>query len=90
MRYLLIPLAALVALSLANPDPAWAQGQKKGHEETTQSTQGNSGKTNENANPDNEGQTTTETTGPKGQLDKGNTDCNNCDTTVTDLPGKNR
>jgi hypothetical protein len=71
-------------------DPVWAQGKKSGHDTTNTSTQGNSGKTNTNANPDNEGQTTTTTTGPKGQLDKGNTGCNNCDSTVTDRPGKNK
>ena len=80
--------AALLALSVT---PMQAGGNKTGHdtdtwtEETT--TQGNSGKTNDNANPDNSGQetttTTTTTSGPKGQLDKDNTDCNNCTSTTT-------
>ncbi len=90
MRIFLIPLAATVALFFAAQEPALAQGNKTGHESTSQSTQGNSGKTNDNANENNQGQTTTTTTGPKGQLDKGNTGCNNCDTQVTDQPGAKR
>jgi hypothetical protein len=90
MKRLAISLIAVAVLLLGGLQPVLAQGQKTGHQTETESTQGNSGKTNPNANPDNEGQTTTTTTGPKGQLDKGNTDCNNCETEVTDLPGKNR
>jgi len=68
-------VAIAAALTMASQAPAWAQGEKKGF--ATEETQGNSGKTNENANPDNQGQVTT--TGPKGQVAKGNTDCNNCE-----------
>ncbi len=81
MRYLLVPLAATAVFFFVAQDPAWAAGKKSGFGETT--TQGNSGKTNTNANPDNNGQKTT--TGPQGQLNKGNTDCNNCTSTG---PGK--
>jgi hypothetical protein len=90
MRYLPILAAAATVALFAAQDPAWAQGEKRGFGEDTTNTQGNSGKTNENANPDNEGQTTTTTTGPRGQLKQDNTDCNNCETAVTDRPGKNR
>lgn len=83
----LISCITVVAL-LASP--AVAQGKKLGFDEETTSTQGNGGRTNTNANPDNEGQTVEETTGPKGQLMNGNTDCNNCESEVVDLPGKNR
>ena len=82
--------AALILAGAAVTTTSWAQGNKTGFEEEEVATQGNSGKTNENANPENEGQTETTTTGPKGQVDKGNLDCNNCETTVTDLPGANR
>jgi hypothetical protein len=78
------------ALMLASQSPVWAQGMKTGFGEDTTRTQGNSGKTNDNANPDNEGQTVTTTTGPRGQLKNGNTGCNNCETLPPDLPGKNR
>ena len=70
--------------------PAVAEGKKNGFGSETESTQGNSGKTNPNANPDNQGQTVEETTGPRGQLKNGKTDCNNCETEVIDLPGKKR
>jgi hypothetical protein len=56
--------------------------------ETSTSTQGNSGRTNDSANPANQGQTTTTSSGPPGQINQGNTGCNNC-TTVTDGPGRN-
>ena len=83
MRFLLIPLAATAMLFFATQNPVWAA-----HATTTTTTQGNSGKPAQNTN--NQGTTTTTTTGPKGQLDKGNTGCNNCDSTVTDRPGKNK
>jgi hypothetical protein len=72
MRYLLIPLAATAAFLLVAQGPAEAKF-------ASTSTQGNSGKTNTNANPDNKGQVTT--TGPKGQLKQGKTSCNNCTST---------
>jgi hypothetical protein len=90
MSKLLMTAIAAAALMLVSFDPTFAQGKKTGFGEDQESTQGNSGKTNDNANEDNEGQTTTETTGPRGQLKQDNTDCNNCETTVIDLPGKNR
>jgi len=71
-------VAIAAVLTMASQAPAWA-----GHASVETTTQGNSGKTNENANPDNNGQVTTTTTGPKGQVDKGRTDCNNCDTSTS-------
>ena len=84
-----------IALALAVASPGFAAGKKVGFaEETdTSATQGSGGQENDSANPENEGQTvvTEETTGPRGQLKQGSTDCNNCETTTTvDLPGKNR
>ena len=83
MRYLLIPLAALMALSLANPDPAWAEGKKTGFDR--EQGQGNINNDNSNANPNNQGKTSV--TGPHGQVKQGNFDCNNCE---QDKPGKKR
>jgi hypothetical protein len=40
-------------------------------------------------NLSNNGTSSEETIGPKGQLKRDNTDCNNCET-IVDLPGKNR
>jgi hypothetical protein len=85
-----LAIAAAFALALAAVNPAFADGKKTGFETEENSTQGKGGQENPNANPDNEGQTETETTGPKGQLKQGNNDCNNCETEVIDLPGKNR
>jgi hypothetical protein len=76
-------LAAVALLALACPVLAQDNGRHEGFSE--ESGQGNTDNDNQNANPDNEGQTTL--SGPKGQVDKGNTDCNNCE---LDLPGKNR
>jgi hypothetical protein len=86
--FLAITVASLLAIASASP--GFAQGQKTGFDEEETTTQGGSGKVNTNANPDNQGQTTVTTTGPKGQLAKDNTDCNNCDTETTDLPGQGR
>ena len=91
----LFATAAALALAAAVANPAFAAGKKVGFgEETdTSATQGSGGQTNESANPENEGQTiiVEETTGPRGQLKQGSTECNNCETTTTvDLPGKNR
>jgi hypothetical protein len=86
-------LATTIALTamLAMGSAAWAQGNQTGFGSTGPSTtQGNSGKTNDTANPDNSGQVTTETTGPKDQIDKGATDCNNCETTSTGPGNSNR
>ena len=94
MRKLLTAMAA-VALAFAVANPAFAVGKKSGfgNQTDTSATQGSGGQTNDSANPENEGQTviTEETTGPRGQLKQGSTDCNNCETTTTtNLPGKNR
>jgi hypothetical protein len=86
----LITAAAAFALALSVAGPGFAAGKKTGFGSETTSTQGNSGKENPNANPDNEGQTVTETSGPRGQLKQGNTDCNNCSTETVSLPGKSR
>jgi hypothetical protein len=83
MRSVVISLATAAVFLFATQDPVWAA-----HETTTTTTQGNSGKPAQNTN--NQGTTTTTTTGPKGQLDKGNTGCNNCDTAVTDRPGASK
>jgi hypothetical protein len=79
MKKLLVTSAAL-ALALA-VSPTFAAGQKKGFDSV--STQGSGGKTNTNANPSNQGQTTV--TGPHGQVKQGKTA-----NTTTDLPGKAR
>jgi hypothetical protein len=89
MRKVLILLSAVFLIS-ALPAMAQDSGRHSGFDSDTDATQGNSGKENTNANPDNEGQTVEETTGPKGQLKQGNDDCNNCETEVIDLPGANR
>jgi uncharacterized protein YdeI (BOF family) len=78
----------LIVSALTFAFPAFAQGQKVGFGEEQETTQGSGGKENPNANPENEGQTETTTTGPRGQLKQDNVDCNNCETTVTDRPGK--
>jgi hypothetical protein len=54
---------------------------------TSPPTQGNSGKTNDNANPNNSGTQTTTTTGPHGQLKQGK-DANT--TTTTTGPGNSQ
>jgi hypothetical protein len=77
-----------IVAALAFAAPAFAQGEKVGFGEEQETTQGSGGKENTNANPENEGQTETTTTGPRGQLKQDNVDCNNCETTVTDRPGK--
>jgi hypothetical protein len=74
-------LAVSAALALVFATPAVAAGQKKGFDSI--STQGSGGKTNTNANPSNQGQTTV--TGPHGQVKQGKTA-----NTTTDLPGKAR
>jgi hypothetical protein len=66
---------ALAALLFAAQAPVWAQGNKSGHE--TETTMGESGNPPPNDNAADSGGTKT-TSGPKGQVDKGNTDCNNC------------
>jgi hypothetical protein len=83
LRYLAIPLAAAGLLVFSAQDPVWAAGKKSGF--SRDSGQGNSSNDNTNANPNNQGKTSV--SGPKGQIDKGNFDCNNCE---QDLPGKNR
>ena len=59
---------------------------KNGFSSDTTKTQGNGGKTNDNANPDNNGQVTTTTSGPKGALKNDNTPDSNV-TTTTSGPG---
>ena len=88
MRKLLLISAAMLVMILSPSSVVLAEGQHVGFDkQTTGPTNGNGG--NDNGNLNNEGTSSTETTGPKGQLDKGNTGCNNCETT-TNLPGKNR
>jgi hypothetical protein len=80
--------AAILAITLTSSGVVLAEGKHTGFDsETTGPTNGNGG--NDNGNLTNEGTSSTETTGPKGQLKQDNTDCNNCETTV-DLPGRNR
>ncbi len=80
--------AAFLAMILTSSGVVLAEGQHNGFgEQTTGPTNGNGG--NDNGNLTNEGTSSTETTGPKGQLKQDNTGCNNCETTV-DLPGRNR
>jgi hypothetical protein len=86
----LITAATAIALALAVASPGFAAGKKTGFGSDTSSTQGSGGQENPNANPENEGQTVEETTGPRGQLKNDRTDCNNCETETVDLPGKNR
>lgn len=81
---------SLVMTSFLISGSAMAEGNHHGWDEHDgPTTQGNGGMTNDHASDTNEGTTSETTEGPKGQLDKENTDCNNCETTV-DLPGKNR
>jgi hypothetical protein len=88
MRKLILAITVSTALLGTAVAPVLAAGQHVGWDtDTSEPTNGNSG--NSNGNLDNNGTSSTTTTGPKGQLDKGNTDCNNCETTP-DLPGKNR
>jgi hypothetical protein len=89
MRKMFLSAAAIAALLVVSASTGYADnGQHSGFSSDTQSGQGNL--TNDSSNNSTNNGTTTETsTGPKGQLDKGNTDCNNC-TSSTDLPGKNR
>lgn len=73
---------AVAVIVLATPGISVAKQNGFGTEEGP-TTQGNGGNTNDNSNPDNNGQVETETTGPRGQLKNGNEDCNNCTTTTT-------
>ena len=77
----LLSITAAAALAVATVTPVFAAGNKTGFSST--STQGSGGKTNTNANPDNQGQTTI--TGPRGQVKQGK-DAN----TTVDLPGSSR
>jgi hypothetical protein len=91
----LLTATMAIALAFAIASPGFAAGKKTGfgNQTDTSATQGSGGQTNDDANPENEGQTiiTEETTGPRGQLKQGSTDCQTCETTTTvDLPGKNR
>jgi hypothetical protein len=80
--------ATLGALAIASVGFAsGAQANNGFDSNTSPPTQGNSGKTNENANPDNSGTQTTTTTGPHGQLKQGK-DANT--TTVTTGPGQSQ
>lgn len=85
-----ITAAAAIALALSVASPGFTAGKKTGFGNEPRSTQGAGGHENQNANPDNEGQTETETTGPRGQLKNNKLDCNNCETETVSLPGKNR
>jgi len=69
-----------ILFSLVFATAAFAEGNHNGF--ASDSGQGNL--SNENVQNNNG---TTSVSGPKGQVDKGNTDCNNCS---TDLPGNNR
>ena len=75
MRATLISAAAVLALVLGSVGPSWAEGQHNGWAD--ESGQGNLDNDNDNANPNNNGQVTVE--GPKGQINKDNFDCNNCE-----------
>jgi hypothetical protein len=86
----LLVAASVLSLGLLTQAPAWAAGKHNGFKDGSVSTQGNGGQTNDSANPDNQGQTTTTYEGPKGQIDQGNTGCNKCEPVSQDLPGKNR
>jgi hypothetical protein len=79
---LIISAAAVAALLIGSTSITLAKFTSE-----SESTQGNSGKENLNANPNNEGQTTT--TGPKGQI-KQDDKCHNCTESPPDLPGANR
>jgi hypothetical protein len=81
MKSLAVALAA--TLMMSSFSIAEAQGNKTGFSD--KSGQGNLDNQNSNAKPGNQGETSV--SGPKGQIDKGNTDCNNCS---SDLPGANR
>jgi hypothetical protein len=75
MRKAFISTAAVLALVIGSVGPTLAAGQHNGF--SKDSGQGNLDNDNANANPDNNGQVTV--SGPKGQIDKGTTDCNNCE-----------
>jgi hypothetical protein len=72
--------SAVLALLLATAGGAFSQGKHTGFSD--ESGQGNLNNDNVKDNPG-----TASVSGPKGQVDKGNFDCNNCE---QDLPGKNR
>jgi hypothetical protein len=76
----LLVAASVVSLGFLTQAPAWAQGNRTGFSE--QEGQGNLENDNVRDNPG-----TASVSGPKGQIDKGNVDCNNCE---QDLPGNNR
>lgn len=78
-----LTVGALVAALLISVPVAWAAGQQNGFGSTSSTGQGNTSNTNTNANPANNGQVTTTTSGPSGQLKQGSTDCNNCTTSTT-------
>ncbi|WP_262030017.1 hypothetical protein [Microvirga sp. Mcv34] len=63
--------AAALSLIIVTASGAWAQGNKTGFSSDT--GQGNLNNENYKDNPG-----SVEVSGPKGQIDKGNTDCNNC------------
>jgi hypothetical protein len=75
MRRALLSVLAALALIIGSVGPTLAEGNHFGFSDD--SGQGNLDNDNDNANPDNKGQV--EVSGPKGQIDKGNTDCNNCE-----------
>jgi hypothetical protein len=75
MRNTFLSAAAILALVIGSVGPTLAAGQHNGWAD--ESGQGNIDNDNANANEDNNGQVTVE--GPKGQVDKGNTDCHNCE-----------
>lgn len=83
VRIAVVFAAAMLAWFAA---PALAAGQKTGFATTSTTTQGNSGKTDDSANPDNQGLVTT-ISGPYGQVKQGKT----ANTTTTcDEPGHYR
>jgi hypothetical protein len=84
MRTLFLTAVAAAALIIA--PLAYAGGLHNGFGSNSTSGQGNIDNGNSNNSP-NSGTATDTTTGPSGQLKKGNTDCNNC-TTTTSGPGK--
>ena len=72
MRNLFLSTVAILALVVGSASPTMAAGQHNGFSD--ESGQGNLN--NDNVQ-DNNGTVTV--SGPKGQIDKGKTDCNNCE-----------
>ena len=83
MRKATAPIVVLTLAVLASP--GWA---KVGFDSDSTDYLGNSQNEAEDGQGG-EGTRTETTTGPHGQIKQGNTDCNPCETTTTDKPGRN-